>query len=112
MAEGKLSKHPMQPIEMVDGVARFKRNAIVGYLASGRLNELAALDFPREDWEQLAQLIGYSVSGFGDLSYASEEAIEKADEAVSRATIPVTTQVIHYGKSKRVKSMPKMKLVT
>ncbi len=29
--------------------------------------------------EQLAMLIGYSVCNFGNLSYASEDAIEQAD---------------------------------
>jgi hypothetical protein len=28
---------------------------------------------------QLAQLIGYSVSGYGDLSYASDESVARAD---------------------------------
>jgi uncharacterized protein (UPF0297 family) len=56
---------------MEDGVLRFKRNKIVEHLASGKLNELAAMDFPAEDWEQLAQLIGYSHSG--SPSYVKDE---------------------------------------
>lgn len=71
--------HPIQPIEKDGrGTPRFKRNKIVDFLAKGRLNELAAMDFPREDWEQLAQLIGYSLSGFGNLSYVSDETYETA----------------------------------
>ena len=38
------------------------------------------MPFSDEDREQFAQLIGYSVSGFGELSYASAEMVEKADE--------------------------------
>lgn len=83
-------KHPMQPVVMVDGVARFKRNAIVAFLldfatAKGiSMNELAVMPFSREDREQLAQLIGYSVSGFGDLSYSSCDVVEKADAEAAR----------------------------
>ena len=66
--------HPLQPIALdAHGVARFKKNHIV--------------EFPRfqpEDWEQLAQLIGYSVSGFGDLSYVSNGARDEADAKVEQ----------------------------
>jgi hypothetical protein len=34
------------------------------------LNATATLNFPDEDRCQLAQLLGYSVSGYGDLSFA------------------------------------------
>jgi hypothetical protein len=78
---------PMQPIVFAErGVIRFKQNAIVRHLldyASSRgcsLNELARMDFSDDDRMQLAQLIGYSVSGYGDLSYASRESVERADE--------------------------------
>lgn len=72
--------HPIQPIEKDDhGTLRFKRNKIVDFLAEGRLNELAAMDFPQEDWEQLAQLIGYSLSGFGDLSYVKDATYNAAE---------------------------------
>lgn len=36
------------------------------------MNELARLPFPQEDREQFAQLIGYSICGFHELSYVSE----------------------------------------
>lgn len=85
------AKHPMQPVELADdGVIRFKRNKIVRFLvdwASERgmtLNELAVMDFDDADHEQLAQLIGYSVSGFGDLSYVSDEAYQAATEAAKK----------------------------
>lgn len=45
------------------------------YKVRGRasLNDLARMEFTREDREQFAQLIGYSHSGSGDLSYMSDE---------------------------------------
>ena len=82
--------HPIQPIEKDEhGTLRFKKNAIVDFLAKDRLNELAAMDFSREDWEQLAQLIGYSLSGFGDLSYVSDETYDTAE----RMTVPGWSEV-------------------
>src|SRR5258705_7557829 len=64
-----LRAHPMQPIVWdKHRVLRFKENRIVSALlnfASNRgmsLNEIACMKFSREDREQLAQLIGYSVS--------------------------------------------------
>ena len=64
--------HPIQPLEITKW-PRFKKNTIVDFLAKDRLNELSAMDFPQEDWEQLAQLIGYSLSGFSELSYVRDE---------------------------------------
>lgn len=75
---------PMQPIILVDGRPRFRANPLVRYLLDEGpfdLNHLARLHtvtFPpggetkitREDEAQFAQLIGYSVNGYGELSYA------------------------------------------
>lgn len=80
--------HPIQPlIEDEHGVVRFKANEIVSYLLDcGRdgkktdMNEIARLNFSRSDREQFAQLIGYSHSGAGDLSYMSEEVLETAEK--------------------------------
>jgi hypothetical protein len=73
------ARHPVQPL-ITDprGVTRFKKNQIVDLLASNRLNELAAMGFPDEDWIQLAQLIGYSLDGFETLSYVTGKAYEAA----------------------------------
>ncbi|MGB4951239.1 MAG: hypothetical protein WBO55_11455 [Rhizobiaceae bacterium] len=62
------------------GVVRFKANAIVRYLLDTYtdMNALAMLDFSNEDRQQFAQLIGYSLSGYGDLSYVDNLAYEKA----------------------------------
>lgn len=88
----KEPEHPMQPVILDEsGVARFKANAIVRYLLDlcqvrgiSGMNELALIPFSREDREQFAQLIGYSVSGAGDLSYVSEEVIVLADAEVTK----------------------------
>lgn len=74
--------HPMQPLVIDDGVIRFKANKIVrALLDTGKLNmnDIANLDFPLEDRVQFVQLIGYSVSGAGDLSYMPDDVIAEAD---------------------------------
>ena len=77
-------KHPMQPIVKDEhNVYRFKKNKIVSYLidnGSIDMNAIAALPFEQNDREQFAQLIGYSVSGYGDLNYASEESVAVAHQ--------------------------------
>jgi hypothetical protein len=78
-------KHPMQPVVMVSGVARFKQNAIVRHLTDSQpwvLNRLATMDFSKDDWTQFYQLIGYSVSGFGDLSLVDKKVVVEADALV------------------------------
>ena len=111
----KLPPHPMQPI-CVDGegVVRFRENAIIRYIVdhaadvvhpgapatdpnTGRpyhkgkldLGKLMEMDFPQEDREQFAQLMGYSIVGYHELSYVSDEscaeASVRADQAVPGA---------------------------
>lgn len=90
-----MSRHPIQPTEVdAHGVKRFKQNAIVRRLldfssAHGLdLNRLAAETFDQDDRIQLAQLIGYSVSGFGDLSYVDDDtyrAVELTMDGASEA---------------------------
>ena len=66
---------------MPDGIIRFKQNAIVRLLLdTGKfnLNDIARMNFSNEDHEQLAQLIGYSLSGFGELSYVSDKTFDAA----------------------------------
>lgn len=76
-------KHPIQPTyKDENGTLRFKKNAIVSFLLDNGgfdLNKLAVMDFSREDREQFAQLIGYSLSGFGELSYVSDETYGAAE---------------------------------
>lgn len=83
---------PMQPVVTAeDGYVRFQANrAVVALLdAAGKhgldLNWLARQDdIPRSDYEQFAQLIGYSVTGFGELSYVSDAAYEKAEKRLEK----------------------------
>lgn len=79
-------KHPMQPLIRDRGVVRFKENAIVRHLLDHGgidLNRLALLHFDDAEREHFAQLIGYSVQGFGELSYVSDEAFEAAQSAAN-----------------------------
>lgn len=79
-------KHPIQPLEKKYGVLRFKENAIVRYLLDHGakhgcgLNEIAGMDFPKEDHIQFAQLIGYSLSGYSELSYVDDDTYGTAEK--------------------------------
>ena len=71
-------KMPLQPI--IDG--RFVPNRIVELLletSTLNLNNIAFMDFTNQERMQLAQLIGYSLSGFGDLNYVDDETYETAE---------------------------------
>lgn len=78
-----MAKHPMQPIYRdKHGVVRFKENKLVAFLLDAGpfdMNQIAMMNFSDEDREQFAQLIGYSVSGFGELPYAHDDAVAAAD---------------------------------
>ncbi len=80
---------PMQPIVKVGEVVRFKKNGLVdalyehGVKTGLGMNELSLMQFSDEERMQFAQLIGYSVSGYGNLSYVSDESANKAD-AISK----------------------------
>ena len=78
--------HPMQPIHREKGDRpRFKENAIVRFLLDAGpfdMNQLALMQWSDEDREQFAQLIGYTVDGFGELSYVSSAAYLAAVKAV------------------------------
>ena len=92
-------KHPIQPIAPDDrGTPRFKQNAIVVFLLDNggfTMNDLAMKDFPREDREQFAQLIGYSVDGFAELSYASPESIAAADRMAQLGESETQARINH-----------------
>lgn len=84
--ERKGLRHPIQPLGKDDqGVVRFKENKIVRILLDEGpfdLNQIAIWvaegRVSTEDEIQLAQLIGYSHSGFGSLSYVDEETFQTA----------------------------------
>lgn len=71
-----MTTRPIQPLEYDErGVLRFKANAIVRHLLDHGgidLNALACLPFGDEDRRQFAQLIGYSLSGYGELPYVDD----------------------------------------
>jgi hypothetical protein len=81
------NSHPIQPLVTTEsGVVRFKENRIVNHICEVAekhgtgMNELARMDFSKEDREQFAQLIGYSASGFCTLSYVQPETILAVDK--------------------------------
>lgn len=86
------AKLPNQPIVWApDGVIRFQANRIVGKLydmaSNGYRYDLNAIAidaahgaYTREEQSQFAQLIGYSVSGFGDLSYVPAAMVAECDQ--------------------------------
>lgn len=76
-----MERHPDQPLIKDDnGIVRFKENKIVSYLVdkTGILNDLPMMNFSREDRVQLTQLIGYSLDGYAELSYVSDEDYDRA----------------------------------
>lgn len=95
MKKKKAPEHPIQPLSVDDnGVLRFKSNAIVRFLLDAgpfNMNTLALMDFSREDREQFAQLIGYSLSGFGELSYVRSKTYKRAAEAAPDLPMPPAT---------------------
>ncbi|MBC8009196.1 MAG: hypothetical protein H7067_03770 [Burkholderiales bacterium] len=78
----------LQPIALdADGVARFKKNAIVNFLhekGGFDMNALARMEFSDDDRMQFAQLIGYSTSGFGELGYVPLHVADVADDVADR----------------------------
>lgn len=79
-------KHPVQPLDLDEhGTLRFKANAIIRFLLDTGpfdMNKIALMPFSQEDREQFAQLIGYSLSGFGELSYVSDETYDRAHKSI------------------------------
>jgi hypothetical protein len=75
-----------------DGKLRFRENQIISFLVElafengFSLSKIAAMDFSDEDRMQLAQLIGYSVAGYGMLSYTSDESYARALEMAKAVT--------------------------
>ena len=88
---GSTMKHPLQALVEDRHVIRFVENPLVRYLLDNGgidLNTLAKISqrekFALEDWEQFAQLIGYSFVGWGELTYVSDEAYALAEEAADK----------------------------
>ena len=94
-----MSRHPIQPLEMdTHGVLRFKENAIVRTLLDAGhldLNAIARMDFSDDDRQQFAQLIGYSLSGYGELRYVSSDAYAVASAMADRVTAEGVARTLH-----------------
>lgn len=97
----KANKLPMQPLVIdAHGTLRFKENPIVRTLLDYAtehgygLNEIALEQFDTEDQMQLAQLIGYSLSGYGTLSYVTDESYDRASAAAPQQEV---TQALAKG---------------
>lgn len=88
----KKRSQPMQPIEWDGkGVIRFQDNKIISMLYEAGVFDLNAIavqciekKIPRADQMQFWQMLGYSVSGFGDLSFATKEMVAAADEIAAQ----------------------------
>lgn len=84
------NNHPHQPIVRVKGVDRFKKNPLVEYLLNAGgldMNALALFacensNVTKRDEAQFAQLIGYSVSGWGGLSYVTDTIYDEVEKHV------------------------------
>jgi len=78
-------KHPVQPLVRDEtGTIRFTTNKIVRWLIeSGKLDlsKIAVMPFDAEDRAQISQLSGYSVGGYMDLSYVTEDMADAVDAA-------------------------------
>lgn len=76
---------PIQPLINYNGRPRFHENAIVRFLLDWAtqhgmgLNQIATKQFSNADRQQFAQLIGYSLDGYGELSYVDDLAYETAE---------------------------------
>jgi hypothetical protein len=89
-------RNPLQPMELVNGVMRFKRNKIVDDLLDFAtpngfdMNRIVGRgDYSQTDLEQFAQLIGYSLCGFHELPYVSDETATEAS-IVAKTIVPET----------------------
>ena len=79
-----MPEHPMQPLlQDEDGRIMFQTNRIVRFLLDAGpfdLNQLWQMPWSIEDMEQLYQLIGYSVNGFGEISGFRKETVAAVDQ--------------------------------
>jgi len=83
--------YPMQPLHIDQfGTLRFKTNPIVQHLldvagnVGVNMNTIAMQGFEPEDRMQFAQPIGYSLSGYGELSYVTDESYYRASAAAPK----------------------------
>lgn len=95
---------PQQPLVTDErGTLRFRENAIVRFFLDehtksvigngGGLNQIACMDFTPEDRMQFAQLIGYSLDGYGELSYVSNLSYDSASLSQYGVLTPEQAQI-------------------
>jgi hypothetical protein len=90
-----MKNNSIQPLVWDDDIIRFKSNEIVRFLLDSYapgLNSIRIMPFSRDDYQQLMQLIGYSVDGYSSLSCASQRVLRKID--------PKETKMINKRKGK------------
>ncbi len=88
-----MDKHPDQYLTQdTEGVVRFTENKIVrflldngGYDLNYIVGEVCKGEFDKEDYVQFNQLIGYSLSGWGDIDQVTDEDYEQASEKIKTA---------------------------
>jgi uncharacterized alpha/beta hydrolase family protein len=88
--------YPMQPIKLDrHGRARFEANPIIEMLQAEGIIDLNCVaiwcienNIDNKYQEQLAQLIGYSVDGYGTLSYVSDQSYERATVELEKLNDP------------------------
>lgn len=94
-----MSEIPMRPI-FIDDANRpaFKGNAVIQYLVrSGKLNMVQAVEkiadksLPQEDIDEFYQLVGYSIGGYCEIKFVSDESCEKALAIAERLVNPAPT---------------------
>lgn len=96
-------KHPVQPVYRDKiGTIRFHPNKIIQFLIDTHpdqqiLNTLARMRmFDDDDRTQLAQLIGYSTNGFGELDYVSDETWDSVSDLVEELQENEAAQGLDY----------------
>lgn len=90
-----MKNHPNQPLVLdKHEVIRFRQNKIVAKMLEFctergcGLNEISCDDITtEEDYRQLMQLIGYSVSGYGDLHICTDKEWRRLEKQVERLNI-------------------------
>jgi len=85
----------MQPISFDEqGTPRFQQNAVVRWLVDEAkkkgltLNDFPVGELPQTDVEQFWQMMGYSVGGYCELSFVSDESCEAAIAETKRLGFP------------------------
>jgi hypothetical protein len=92
----KHNQPPLQPIVLDDGKARFVSNKVIVWMMEElrrkgtTLNDYPFEVFPIADIEQFYQLIGYSISGFGELSVVTTETFDRAERKAATAKSRLT----------------------